>query len=147
MTTLNVLYAEDNEGDVQLAQECLKLVDAPIQLHRVENGSQCLAFLRKDAPFEASPDVDVVLLDLKMPVMGGLEVLARLRDDPSLPETPVVVFTTSSHPDDIRRCYQLRCSGYMVKPFDFDGFIMLVRRFSEYWGEAVSLPSRVRPLP
>lgn len=138
--TAEILMAEDNEGDVLLAREGFKRVGYPVRLHHVENGEECLAFLRKTGSFADAPTPDLLLLDLNMPVMGGREVLAELVRDPELCRLPVVVLTTSGNRQDILQMYGLRCSTYIVKPLDFLEFQRMIQVIADYWFTVASLP-------
>lgn len=144
MSALRMLYAEDNEADVVLARECLVDCEIEVDLHHVWNGRECLSFLRKEGDYGDAPDVDVVLLDLKMPVMTGLEFLERLRADEKLCGTPVVMFTTSPSPHDVQDGYDLRCSGYIQKPVEFPQFRAMMKSFTRYWSEVMTVPRDVK---
>lgn len=136
-----VLLVEDNQGDVVLTRESIKRVGLAVNLHHVENGEKCLAFLRKEGGYAAAPAPDLILLDLNMPGMDGREVLAELVGDPQLRYLPVVVLTTSSNEEDIRQMYDLRCSSYIVKPLTFVEFQRVIQVLCEYWLNIVVLPS------
>ncbi|MCA9432907.1 MAG: response regulator, partial [Candidatus Omnitrophica bacterium] len=76
---------------------------------------------------------NLIVLDLNMPIMGGLEFLGALKSDPALRQIPVVVMTTSSERKDIERSYDLGAAGYMVKPLDHEEFVTKVKRLHDYW--------------
>jgi CheY-like chemotaxis protein len=135
-----VLLVEDNENDVILTRAAFKRAKLAIDLHHVENGQECLEFLRKQGRFEGVPTPDLILLDLNMPVVDGREVLQELTNDNDLRHLPVVILTTSAEEKDILAMYKLRCSSYIVKPVDFDQFMRVVREFSNYWFTVVVLP-------
>jgi two-component system response regulator len=135
-----VLLVEDNENDVILTRAAFKRAKLAIDLHHVENGQECLDFLRKRGRFEDVPTPDLILLDLNMPVLDGREVLQELKNDDDLRHLPVVILTTSAEEKDILAMYKLRCSSYIVKPVDFDQFMRVVREFSNYWFTVVVLP-------
>lgn len=137
-----ILMAEDNEGDVLLAREGFKRVGFPVNLHHVENGEDCLAFLRRTGRFADAPIPDLLLLDLNMPVMGGREALAELVRDPELCRLPVVVLTTSANQQDVRQMYGLRCSTYVVKPLDFMEFQRMIKVLADYWFTVATLPGQ-----
>lgn len=135
-----VLLAEDNENDVILTRAAFKRAKLAVDLHHVENGQECLDFLRKRGRFEDAPTPDLILLDLNMPVIDGREVLQELVREEELRHLPVVILTTSAEEKDILAMYKLRCSSYIVKPVDFDQFMRVVREFSNYWFTVVVLP-------
>jgi two-component system response regulator len=137
-----ILLVEDNENDVVLTRESFKIVKLTIKLHHVKNGQECMAFLRKEAPYENVPTPDLILLDLNMPIMDGREVLQELVADPALNHLPVVILTTSTEEKDILTMYKLRASSYIVKPVDFDQFMRVIREFGNYWFTVVVLPPK-----
>lgn len=137
-----ILLIEDNEDDVFLMRQALRRIEIPINLHRVEDGRKCMAFLRKQEPYAEAPQPDLILLDLNLPIMDGRQVLAELVADPRLRALPVVILTTSANERDIRHTYELRCSSYIVKPLDLEDFERAVRLICEYWFDLVALPPK-----
>jgi two-component system, chemotaxis family, response regulator Rcp1 len=135
-----ILLAEDNDNDVELTRQGFKRAKLLVNLHRVRDGEECLAFLRKQGEYINAPTPDLILLDLNMPKMGGREVLAEMLEDERLKSLPVVVLTTSEQDEEVLKMYQLRCSSYIVKPIDFDQFLKVVRTIAEYWFTVVVLP-------
>ncbi|HKP97283.1 MAG TPA: response regulator [Fibrobacteria bacterium] len=140
-----VLLVEDNEQDVVLTREGFKRAKFMVNLHHVEDGEECLAFLRKQGKFAAAPTPDLILLDINLPVMDGREVMAEIVRDPALRHLPVVVLTTSSAETDILDMYKLRCSSYITKPVDFEQFQKLVTQMGNYWFTLVVLPPIAEP--
>jgi two-component system, chemotaxis family, response regulator Rcp1 len=135
-----VLLVEDNEDDVILTRESFRLAKLIVNLHVVENGKECMDFLRHKPPFENAPRVDLVLLDLNMPVMDGREVLSAINADEALHHLPVIVLTTSATEVDILKMYKLRCNSYIVKPVRFEEFVEVIKTLGEYWLALVALP-------
>lgn len=138
-----ILLVEDNQDDVLLTRRGFDLTDLPVNLHHVENGEECMAFLHKAGSYAEAPTPDLILLDLNMPVMDGREVMAELVADERLRCLPVVVLTTSADERDILDMYRLRCSSYIVKPVDFDRFLEAIQSLGHYWFTVAILPSRV----
>ncbi|MAT14826.1 MAG: two-component system response regulator [Planctomyces sp.] len=136
-----VLLVEDNENDVILTRRGFESARFTVNLHHVENGVQCLQFLRKEGAFKDAPSPDLILLDLNMPIMDGREVLAAIVKDEELCKFPVVILTTSAEEQDILDTYKLRCSSYIVKPVDFRQFQRVVEELGNYWFTIVILPS------
>jgi CheY-like chemotaxis protein len=136
-----ILLVEDNQNDVILTREAFKRVKLAVDLFHVENGQQCLDFLRKSGPYSDAPTPDLVLLDLNMPLMDGREALQALVADDSLRHVPVVILTTSGAEKDILDMYKLRCSSYIIKPVDFNQFVCIVDELTNYWFSIVVLPS------
>lgn len=135
-----VLLVEDNIGDAILTREGFERSQLQVNLHHVEDGEECLAFLRKEGRHAAAPTPDIILLDLNLPLMDGREVLAELVADQALRHLPVVVLTTSTSDLDIQRMYELRCNSYIVKPVDFEQFQRVVQGIGDYWFTVVELP-------
>jgi two-component system response regulator len=136
-----ILLVEDNENDVILTRRAFKDAELAIKLHHVQDGEQCMAFLRKQGQYAAAPTPDIILLDLNMPRMDGREVLAEISGDENLRHLPVVILTTSSAEQEILKMYKLRCSSYIIKPVDLEQFVRVIRLFSDYWLTIVALPS------
>lgn len=136
-----VLLAEDNETDVELTRLAFEQGGYKVQLHVAVDGEECLAFLEKQGRYVDAPTPDIVLLDLHMPRMNGLEVLERL-SHPAAPQVPIIVLTTSDSDRDIDTAYRLRCNGYVIKPAGFASFIEVVRGLEAYWFGLVELPQR-----
>ena len=135
-----VLLVEDNEDDVVLTREGFKCAKLMVNLHHVQNGVECMAFLRKQGSYREVPSPDLVLLDLNMPVMDGREVLAEIVRDRQLQHLPVVVLTTADENDEIMSLYKMRVSSYIKKPIDFQQFVYVIQQLSDYWFTVVILP-------
>jgi CheY-like chemotaxis protein len=132
---MHVLLVEDNPHDIFFFERALKKLEQPITLSVRQDGEQALAFLFNkppDGPSEEQPDI--IVLDLNMPRKSGFDVLAALEHDPHLKYIPVIVLTTSSHPNDIRRCYELGANAYLAKPAGLDNIFALVRSIVDFWG-------------
>jgi CheY-like chemotaxis protein len=137
---VEILLVEDDSADVQLAEEGLRAGGVPSRLWVVEDGIEALAFLRRQGRYANAVRPDLILLDLKMPKLGGLGVLAEIKAEPSLRRIPVVVLTTSDAPEDILRAYDLQASSYITKPPDLKEFQRVMRAITEYCLTVVKLP-------
>jgi two-component system response regulator len=137
-----ILLVDDNDDDVYLTRRAFRGARLPVNLHHVDNGEKCLAFLRKQGPYNATPTPDLVLLDINMPVMDGHEVLEAINADDTLKHQAVIVLTTSAEESDIRAMYGRRCNSYITKPVDFEKFERMVQQLTDYWLGLVVLPSR-----
>jgi len=127
------LLVEDDDAHAELVELALEENRVVNQLSRVRDGTEALAFLRQQAPYESQSRPDVVLLDLKLPSLDGHEVLRIVKNDESLKSIPVVVLTTSAAEADRARAYMEHANSYVVKPVDFDQFHRLVRDLQLYW--------------
>ena len=139
---IEILMVEDNPGDVILTQEAFEEARVRNRLHVVEDGVEALAFLRREGRFAGTPRPDLILLDLNLPRVGGLEVLETLKNDPELKTIPVVVLTTSRAEEDVLRSYRSHASCYVVKPVDLEKFIDVVRSLEGFWLAVVRLPPK-----
>jgi two-component system, chemotaxis family, response regulator Rcp1 len=122
-----LLYVEDEDAAVFLLETAVKEAGLEIQLHRVSDGEQALAFLRCAGSYEKAPRPDLILLDLNLPRKNGLEVLAEMQRSESFRGIPVVVFTSSSLAADRNRSLALGAQQYITKPSTFDGFVEAVK--------------------
>ncbi|ACZ30296.1 response regulator receiver protein [Xylanimonas cellulosilytica DSM 15894] len=139
---VQVLLVEDDPGDVLMTREALDDHHVPNELHVVRDGVAALDFLHKRADHEGAPTPDLVLLDLNLPRMPGLDVLKAVKGDPALARIPVIVLTTSDAEDDIVASYALHANAYVTKPVDFDQFVDVVRKIDDFFVSVVRLPRR-----
>lgn len=139
---MEILLVEDNEADVVLTREGFRRSRLSVNLHHVENGRECMSFLRKEGAYSDVPVPDMVLLDLNMPVMDGREVLAEIVKDKVLCKLPVVILTTSAAEADLLKMYKLRCSSYITKPLTFTQFQRVIKQLGDYWFTVVVLPPK-----
>jgi CheY-like chemotaxis protein len=130
---MNILLVEDNEGDARLLRELLQETNKSVCLHVVANGIEAMEFLRYQGPYSEAPRPDLVLLDLSMPKMDGLEVLAQVKANPWLKTIPLIVLTTSQAEMDIDQSYKLMASCYLVKPAELKVFEALIKSLNEFW--------------
>jgi CheY-like chemotaxis protein len=140
-----LLIVDDDPGDRELASRAIINTGIPCTIQTVEDGEQARDYLLNRGEFQdasQSPKPDLILLDLNMPRMGGREFLAALqREVPNPERIVVVVFSTSSHPEEILESYSLGAKSYLVKPGDIDALEQIMRSTIEYWFERVKLPS------
>jgi CheY-like chemotaxis protein len=135
---LEVLLAEDNEFDVHLTVAAFRDARVPSRLHCVPDGEAAIAFLRRAGEHRHAPRPDLILLDLDLPKMNGLEVLEEIKADPSLRNIPVVIVSGSIHDGDIRRAYDLQVSAFLMKPLEMDEYFAAIRSLKELWFHAAS---------
>ena len=140
MQPLDVLLVEDDEGDVLMTREAFEFYKLRNPLHVVSDGEQALKFLRRDGQFADAPRPGMILLDVNLPRLSGLEVLAELKRDPELLVIPVVMLTTSQAEEDILRSYELHANAYISKPVDFEHFIEAIRQIDDFFLTLVKLP-------
>ena len=136
----DILLVEDNPGDVRLTREAFKQGRINSELHVVTDGQAALDFLYRRGEYEGAPRPDLVLLDLNLPGVDGLEVLEEMKADPDLRRIPVIILTSSEAEEDIVRSYEEAANAYLTKPVTPDEFTDLVRTFEAFWFELVRLP-------
>lgn len=133
---VEVLLVEDSDADAELTLRVLRQNNLANRVHHARDGAEALDFLFARGVHAARNGAQlpkVVLLDLKLPRVDGLEVLQRIRSDDRTRRIPVVVLTSSREEPDIQRCYGLGVNSYLVKPVDFDGFVRAVTQTGLYW--------------
>lgn len=139
---VEVLLVEDVPEEAELTMDTLREGRIRnLRVHWVENGEEAMAFLRREGPHAAAPRPDLVLLDLHMPRMGGLEVLAEVKAHPDWKRIPVVVMTSSSQEKDVLAAYSRHANCYITKPINIDEFMEAVRSIEEFWLSVVRLPA------
>lgn len=131
-----ILLVEDNAQDLELTQRALRKGNVTNRIHIARDGAEALEFLfcegqHADRKIEDGPKV--ILLDLKLPKVDGLEVLRRIKNDPRTKSIPVVVLTSSKEQRDVVDSYQLGVNSYIVKPVNFEGFAAAVQEIGMYW--------------
>jgi CheY-like chemotaxis protein len=131
----DILLAEDNPNDVELTLEALAEHNLANRVTVAHDGVEALEYLRCEGAFSGRPPgaPAVLLLDIKMPRMDGLEVLREIRGDPELRRQPVVILTSSREEQDIITSYDLGVNAYVVKPVDFQSFIEAVEHLGVFW--------------
>ena len=128
-----VFLVEDSAADVYLIRETVAECSKDIRIWLVDDGVAALAFLRKDPPFEHVPAPALILLDLNLPKLGGLEVLRTLRLMPAYKDTPVVIFSTAERDFAEELCLQAGATAYVQKPPNLDGFFAAIRALVCKW--------------
>ncbi|HVS51274.1 MAG TPA: response regulator [Opitutaceae bacterium] len=130
-----ILLAEDNPNDVELTLAALHRLNLANELVVVHDGAQALDFLHRRNNFAGRAAVlpAVILLDLKMPRVDGLEVLRAIRGHAELRTLPVVILTSSGQESDLVKGYQLGANAYVVKPVDFEEFIRAIGQLGVFW--------------
>ncbi|WP_420810832.1 response regulator [Deinococcus fonticola] len=137
---IHVLLVEDNPADVMLTQVAFEEAAFPHELHCAPDGVEALAFLRREGEYANVPMPDVILMDLNMPRLSGMETLDIIKADPHLRRIPVIVLTTSRAEEDIWRSYDLHANAYIPKPVSISEFVEVIRNFEHFWVSTATLP-------
>jgi two-component system response regulator len=126
---------EDNPNDVKLTLRAFERGKVANHIHVVKNGAEALDFLFRQGSYEGRPNQPpkVVLLDLNLPLVSGLEVLAKVKADAATQEIPIAVLTSSAEDRDLDECYKLGANSYIVKPVGTNEFFEAMRQLGFYW--------------
>jgi CheY-like chemotaxis protein len=135
--SVDILLVEDNMDDAELTIMELSKHNMANNLHHVIDGEQALEFIFSTGEFAGKHDMlqslKLILLDIKMPKLDGIEVLKKIREDERTRLIPIVILTSSREDPDIKKCYQLGANSYIVKPVNFERFAEAIRGLGFYW--------------
>ena len=135
-STVNILLVEDNPDHAELVIRSFENHEIPNTIHQAHNGEEALDYLFHRGQYSdplTAPRPNVILLDLRLPRISGLEVLKEIKHDEDLRKIPVVILTTSEAEQDIARAYEYHANSYLVKPVNFDKFSNLMEELGFYW--------------
>jgi CheY-like chemotaxis protein len=133
---IEILLVEDNPDDLDLTLRALRKVNLANRIQVARDGVEALEFIFAEGPHvgrKVENGPKVILLDLKLPKVDGLEVLRRVKSDPRTKTIPVVVLTSSKEQPDVNECYHLGVNSYIVKPVNFERFAAAVSELGMYW--------------
>jgi CheY-like chemotaxis protein len=143
MRAVTILLVEDNIQDIEITRRAFAKGRVKNDLVVVRDGEEALDYLHRRGKFQepsSSPRPGMILLDLNLPKVGGLEVLQRIKSDQDLKLIPVVVLTVSQREQDIVRSYDLGVNTYIQKPVEFEDFLRVIHSIQEYWILIATLP-------
>jgi chemotaxis family two-component system response regulator Rcp1 len=140
MKELQILLVEDNEGDILLTLEAFKELKVSNTVAVVRDGAEAIEFLKKEGQFINCVMPNLILLDINMPRLNGIEVLEFIKNDEKLKKIPVVMLTTSSSDADIAACYERSANCFITKPMDFEKFLDIVQSIESFWFNVAQLP-------
>ena len=129
-----IVFADDDADDRLLLQEAFEENNLACRLDFVEDGVELLDYLKKNTTFPS-----LILLDINMPRKDGTQILKELKSSAQWRHIPVIMFTTSKSPEDIRKCYDLGANSFIVKPSSFESLVSVTHTIGQYWIETVSL--------
>ncbi len=135
-----LLVVDDNHADRELLKILLKRVDRPHEVYFATDGMDALDFLHCRGPYFDAPRPNLLLLDLNMPRMNGLDLLKRLKADPEFRVIPVVMFSSSASAGDIRKAYEAHANCYVQKPANLDRAHQLIQALEAFWMDVAILP-------
>lgn len=134
---VELLLVEDNPNDAELTIRHLKQNNMANSLFHVRDGEEALQFIFSTGKFEGHGNLmqqpKIILLDIQMPKISGIEVLQKIKGDPRTQPIPVVILTSSKEDPDIQKCYALGANSYIVKPVNFESFAEAIKNLGFYW--------------
>lgn len=137
LTLIDVLLVEDSINDAELTIRELKKNNMADSLAHVKDGEEAIDFIFATGKYAGSRDIHylpkVILLDIQMPKVNGIEVLEKIKADSRTNAIPVVILTSSNESPDIKKCYKLGANSYIVKPVNFNEFTQVIRNLGLYW--------------
>jgi two-component system, response regulator len=139
-----ILLVEDSPFDAEMTLDALREANLANPVTHVEDGEECMDWLYARGAFAGRPDEDpaVVLLDIKMPRMNGLDVLKQMRSDERFRRTPVVILSSSREESDLARSWDLGVNAYVIKPVDVAQFFQAVRTLGQFWAVLNQAPEQ-----
>lgn len=144
MRPVEILLVEDSHADVLITREAFEQAKILNNIHVAEDGVKAIQYLKQEGEYAATPQPDLILLDLNLPRKNGLEVLAEIKADPRLKTIPVAILTTSNAEQDVIESYGLYANCYIVKPVQFENFVAAVKQINNFWFSLVTLPNKAR---
>ncbi|MCY1143723.1 response regulator [Actinoplanes sp. Pm04-4] len=138
--TLRIFVVDDDDADTLMIEEALAAAAVPPETQRAHDGREALDLLRAESEGQQKDLPDLILLDLNMPRMGGLQLLEELKSDSQLQAIPVVVLTTSDAHPDILASYRHHASAFVTKPLDLDSFETAVQKINSFFADTAELP-------
>lgn len=139
---IHILLVEDNEGDILLTLEAMKQARISNKIDIVKDGEKALKYLLKEGEFKDARTPDIILMDINLPKIDGLEVLNHIKNDDKLKVIPVVMLTTSDSEKDILKSYQNHANCYITKPVNFENFMKVIQTLEDFWINIVQLPNK-----
>jgi CheY-like chemotaxis protein len=133
---VEILLVEDNSEDAMFTIRALKKSGLTNNLLHVKDGAEALDFIYRRGTYvsrDASQQPRLILLDVKMPKVSGIEVLEKIKSDPDLKFIPTVMLTSSKEDPDIKKCYALGANSYIVKPVESENFFQAIKEIGMYW--------------
>jgi CheY-like chemotaxis protein len=128
-----ILMIDDNSADIELTREAMADVDLPVRLESVRDGFEALTYLRRQGSYSDRRRPELIFLDLNMPRMDGRETLSMLKSEEDIADIPVIVFSTSESPFDIRESYRNHAAAYVTKPVTIEEFIEKLQAITTLW--------------
>lgn len=142
--SLSILLVEDDANDVLLVKRAFQRTRGGLPIFVTPNGVEAIKYLSGEPPYRdrsIHPFPDLILLDLNMPKMGGLELLTWIRSQENMKRLPVIILTSSVQEADARKAYEAGANSFVVKPNDFNQLVEAIRSLGDFWLEGTQLPT------
>ncbi len=136
-TAKKIILVEDNIADVELTKLAFRKLELPLEVIHVFDGYELIDLLKK----LNLEDIVLILLDLNMPKLGGLDILKIMNKDEEFCKLPVIIFSTSNNESDVYACYEYGANAYVSKPIDINDFHKTIQAIAHFWGDINVLPS------
>lgn len=140
---VHILLVEDNEGDILLTTEALNEGRISNTISVVKDGWEAIQFLERKDKYAAQASPDIILLDINLPKMNGLEVVKYIKASATLKHIPVIMLTTSAAPNDVLQSYRNLANCFITKPVDVGDFLKVISSIENFWISIVQLPHRI----
>ena len=140
MQGLDILLIDDSEQDILLISEALQDSGILKSLNVVTNGLKAMQFLNREAPYTNQTLPNLILLDINMPLMDGHETLEYIKNQDALKHIPVIMLTTSSSSNDIKKAYKNHSNSYIIKPYNIKDLDSIIEKLKEFWLNTAQLP-------
>ena len=141
--TINILICEDNPGDVYIINSVLAHSPANYNLDYVSNGEAALDYLYQKGEYQNGVRPDLILLDLNLPQIHGLEILQEIKTVSQFKTIPVIILTSSKSEQDVIKSYERYCSCFVTKPFGYKEFTQTMKDIEQFWLHLVQMPPRL----
>lgn len=140
---IQILLVEDNEGDIILIKKAFSDARLANSINVCRDGQEGYEFLMKSGEYSNAPTPDLILLDINMPKINGLELLELIKKEKHLSIIPVIILTTSTSEEDILKSYQLHVNSFIQKPVEFVDFLDAIQQIQDYWFSIVKFPPKL----
>lgn len=136
------MLAEDDDNDVRITRRAIKKGGLEATMSVTRDGQEAIDYLFRRPPFENAEAPDLVLLDINLPKVNGMEVLRTVKSDPNLRAIPVLMLTTSARQEDVAVAYAHGANAFICKPMRFSRFVEVLQELSDYWSGVARVPVR-----
>lgn len=140
MQRLHILLAEDDDNDVRITRRAIAKAGLEAELTVVRDGQEAVAFLFRRGPHVDAPRPDLVLLDINLPKLDGMEVLTAIKQNREIRALPVIMLTTSTRQEDAQTAYTMGANTFIAKPIRFARFVEVIREIGMFWGQVADRP-------